>query len=168
MMRVSARRLAACVAVVTAGAVALIVPGSAGASPELPVTTATSVPTDEAGHGKVVVAFAEGVIPAGTLGALRNLGVERAIELPTIGAVAVTADLPVVDLLGNLPGVVAVEPQRRLVSYLYASKKQINAIGVHHPGGWQAGDRDPSGRDRCRRDRGRSRLGHFCASPGLR
>ena len=127
------RRLAVFVAAVTTGAVALIVPGSAGANPELPATTATSVPTDETGNGKVVVAFADGVIPAGTLGALRDLGVERAIELPTIGAVAVTADLPVVDLLGNLPGVVAVEPQRRLVSHLYASKKQINAIGVDQP-----------------------------------
>jgi len=67
MMPGSTRRLAALVAVLTAGAVALIVPGSAGANPELPVTTAASVPTDEAGNGKVVVAFANGVIPAGTL-----------------------------------------------------------------------------------------------------
>jgi len=127
------RRLAAFVAVLVAGTAALAAPGSATASPELPRIPATSVPTDEAGHGKVIVAFGDGVIPAGTLGALRDLGVERAIELPTIGAVAVTADLPVVDLIRTLPGVVAVEPQRRLVSYLYASKKQINAIGVDQP-----------------------------------
>ena len=127
------RRLAAFVAVLMAATAALVVPGSAAASPELPGTPATSVPTDEAGHGKVIVAFRDRLIPAGTLGALRDLGVERAIELPTIGAVAVTADLPVVDLIRTLPGVVAVEPQRRLVSYLYASKKQINAIGVDQP-----------------------------------
>jgi serine protease AprX len=133
MMLGSTRRLVASFAVLTACTAALMVPGTAGASPELPGTSATSVPTDEAGHGKVIVAFADGVIPAGTLGVLRDLGVERAIELPTIGAVAVTADLPVVDLLGTLPGVVAVEPQRRLVSYLYASKKQINAVGVDEP-----------------------------------
>ena len=69
--------------------------------------------------------------PAGTLRALRNLGVARAIELPTIGAVAVTAALPVVDLIDTLPAVAAVEPQRRLVSHLNASKKQIHAIGLH-------------------------------------
>jgi subtilisin family serine protease len=114
-----------------------MVPGSAGASPEPPASTTTlattSVPTDGAGNGKVIVAFDGGSIPAGTLGALRDLGVERAIELPTIGAVAVTAELPVVDLLSTLPGVVAVEPQRKLVSTLYASKEQINANGLDQP-----------------------------------
>ena len=79
------------------------------------------------------MAFGDRLIPTGTLGALRELGVERAIELPTIGAVAVTADLAVVDRIRTLPGVVAVEPQRRLVSYLYASKKQINAVGLDQP-----------------------------------
>ena len=133
MMLGQTQRLAAFAAFLTAGAGVLMAPGYAGASPELPVIAATSVPTDEDGHGKVIVAFADGVIPTGTLGGLRDMGVERAIELPTIGAVAVTAGLPVVDLLGTLPGVVAVEPQRRLVSYLYASKKQINAIGLDQP-----------------------------------
>jgi serine protease AprX len=128
------RRLAIfVVAVLTAGTVALVVPGSAAAGPQLPQVPKASVPTDAAGHGKVIVAFRDGTIPAGTLGALRDLGVERAIELPSIGAVAVTAELPLVDLIDNLPGVVAVEPQRRLVSHLYASKKQINAIGVDRP-----------------------------------
>lgn len=127
------RRLAALVAVLTTGAAtALIAPVSAGAIPELTAIAVPSVPTDEAGHGKVIVAF-DGVVPAGTLDALRNLGVERAIELPTIGAVAVTADLPVVNVLSSLPGVTSVEPQRRLVSYLYASKGQINALGVDQP-----------------------------------
>jgi serine protease AprX len=79
------------------------------------------------------VAFADGVVPIGTLVALRNLGVDRAIELPSIGAVAVTADLSVVGLLSGVPGVIAVEPQRQLVSHLYASKKQINALGVDQP-----------------------------------
>ncbi len=133
MMLGSTRRLAAFAAVLTAGAVALSAPGSAGASPQLPPVTVTSVPLDKAGHGKAIVAFADGVIPAGTAGALHRLGVERAIELPTIGAVAVTAALPVIDQLANLTGVVAVEPQRRLVSNLYASKKQINAIGADQP-----------------------------------
>ena len=127
------RWLTALAAVLVTGSVALAVPGSAGAVPDVLLPPVTSVPTDAAGDGKVIVAFHDGVVPAGTLGALRDLGVERAIELPTIGAVAVTADLPVVDLLDTLPGVVAVEPQRRLVSYLYASKKQINAIGLDQP-----------------------------------
>ncbi len=127
------RRLAAFVAVITAATGALVAPGSAAASPEPPPVPETSVPTDAAGHGKVVVAFGGGVIPAGTLGALRTLGVERAIELPTIGAVAVTARLAVVDRIRTLPGVVAVEPQRRLASHLYASKEQINALGVDQP-----------------------------------
>ena len=128
----STRRLAALAAALTVGSAALSVPGTAGASPELPGTTTatTSVPTDAAGLGKVIVAFGDAGIPAGTLAALRDLGVERAIELPTIGAVAVTADLAVVDLLRTLPGVVSVEPQRRLVTDLYASKEQINALGV--------------------------------------
>ncbi len=124
------QRMAAFVAVVTVGAFALTAPGPAGASTGLETITTTSVPTDADGLGKVIVAFADGVVPSGALGALRDLGVQRAIELPSIGAVAVTADLPVVSLLDTLPGVVAVEPQRRLVSHLYASKKQINAIGL--------------------------------------
>lgn len=66
------RRLAAFVALLTAST-ALMVPGSAGASPDVPGIPATStVPTDAAGHGKVVVAFADGRISAGTLGALRD------------------------------------------------------------------------------------------------
>ena len=127
------RRFAALVAVLTTAAAALIGPVSAGASPELAAIAEPSVPTDEAGRGKVILAFADGVVPIGTLVALRNLGVDRAIELPSIGAVAVTADLPVVDLLSGVPGVIAVEPQRQLVSHLYASKKQINALGVDQP-----------------------------------
>ncbi len=127
------RRLAALAAVLSTAAAALIGPVSAGASPELAAITEPSVPTDEAGRGKVILAFADGVVPTGTLVALRNLGVARAIELPSIGAVAVTADLPIVDLLSSVPGVIAVEPQRQLVSHLYASKKQINAIGVDQP-----------------------------------
>src|SRR3712207_1151329 len=95
----TARRLATCVAVLAAGTAPLMVPGQAGASPEPSRTTALSVPTDEAGLGKVIVAFEDGAIPAGTLGALRDLGVERAIALPTIGAVAVTAAVPLVGSL---------------------------------------------------------------------
>ena len=132
-MLLPARRLAALAAVLTTAGTALMGPVSAGASPELAAVTEPSVPTDEAGRGKVILAFADGVVPTGTLVALRNLGVDRAIELPSIGAVAVTADLPVVDLLSGVPGVIAVEPQRQLVSHLYASKKQINALGVDQP-----------------------------------
>ncbi len=127
------RRLAALAAVLTTAAAALIGPVPAGASPELAAITGQTVPVDEAGRGKVILAFADGVVPTGTGVALRNLGVTRAIELPSIGAVAVTADLPVVDLLSSVPGVVAVEPQRQLVSHLYASKEQINALGVDQP-----------------------------------
>jgi serine protease AprX len=126
------RRLTALVALLTAGT-ALMAPGPAGASLEVPEVPASSVPVDAAGHGKVIVAFDDGSIPTGTLRALQDLGVARAIELPTIGAVAVTAALPLLDRLPDLPGVVAVEPQRRLVSHLYASKKQINALGLHKP-----------------------------------
>ena len=133
MMPGRTRRLAASVAVLTAST-ALMVPGTAGASPDVPGVPTASVPVDAAGHGKVIVAFGDAGIPAGTLRAMRDLGVQRAIELPTIDAVAVTAELPVVDLIRTLPGVVAVEPQRQLVSYLYASKKQINAIGLDKPG----------------------------------
>lgn len=132
-MLLPTRRLAALAAVLTTAGTALMGPVSAGASPELAAVTEPSVPTDEAGRGKVILAFADGVVPTGTLVALRNLGVDRAIELPSIGAVAVTADLPVVDLLSGVPGVIAVEPQRQLVSHLYASKKQINALGVDQP-----------------------------------
>lgn len=132
-MLLPARRLAALAAVLTTAGTALMGPVSAGASPELAAITEPSVPTDEAGRGKVILAFADGVVPTGTLVALRNLGVDRAIELPSIGAVAVTADLPVVDLLSGVPGVIAVEPQRQLLSHLYASKKQINAFGVDQP-----------------------------------
>ena len=127
------RRLAALAAVLTTGAAALVAPVPAGASAELAAITSPTVPTDGAGNGKVIVAFQDGVVPAGTLDALRDLGVARAIELPSIGAVAVTAGLSVVDRLDTLPGVVAVEPQRRLVSHLYASKEQINANGVDEP-----------------------------------
>jgi serine protease AprX len=109
------------------------VPLSAGATLEATVITAPSLPTEEAGFAKAVVAFEGGVVPAGALVSLRDLGVERAIELPAIGAVAVTVDPAAADLLGTLPGVVAVEPQRRLVSHLYTSKEQINALGVDQP-----------------------------------
>ncbi len=130
MMHGVSRRLVTLAAVLAAGTAPLMVTGQAGASPEQSEGSMVSVPTDAAGFGKVVVAFDGGVIPAGTLRALRNLGVERAIELPTIGAVAVTAPPRVVGAVETLPGVVAVEPQRRLTSTLYASKKQINAIGL--------------------------------------
>ena len=127
------RRLAAFVALLTAST-ALMVPGSAGGEPRC-----SRDPRDVDG------AYGRGRARQGRRGLRRRqdlrrharraagLGVERAIELPTIGAVAVTAELPVVDRLDTLPGVVAVEPQRRLVSYLYASKKQINAIGMDQP-----------------------------------
>ena len=126
----STRRLATIVALLTAGTAALVVPATASASPEPSPRPAASVPTDAAGLGKVVVAYRGGDLPAGALAALKDLGVERAIELPSIGAVAVTAKLRVVEQIRTLPGVEAVEPQRRLESYLYASKKQINATGM--------------------------------------
>ena len=129
MMLGPKRRLAALVALLTAGT-ALMVPGPAGAALDVPDVPDAAFPVDAAGNGKVIVAFGDEGIPAGSLRALQRLGVERAIALPSIGAVAVTAELPVVDRIASLPGVVAVEPQRRLVSHLYASKKQINALGL--------------------------------------
>ena len=133
---ISRRAATTFVAALAVGTSPLLVPAQAGASPEpsaasgVSAIAADSVPTDAAGLGKVIVAFEGGVIPAGALRALRELGVERAIELRTIGAVAVTAPLAVVDLLATVPGVVAVEPQRQVKSDLYASKKQINALGL--------------------------------------
>ena len=126
-------RLAASAAVLVAAAATLSPALSAQASPEVAAVSTSSFPTDEAGLAKVIVAFEDREVAAGSLAALRDLGVERAIELPSIGAVAVTAERRVVDLLDTLPGVVAVEPQRRLVSHLYASKQQINALGVDQP-----------------------------------
>ena len=84
-------RLSVPLAVLVTASAALASPLSAGAAPELPATSQMTVPTDENGLGKVIVAFDGGVIPSGTLRALRDLGVDKAVELPTIGAVAVTA-----------------------------------------------------------------------------
>jgi serine protease AprX len=137
MMLGISRRLVAVAAVLTAGTAPLLVPGQAGASPAPSgVASTSSFPVDEAGLGKVIVAFDDGLIPAGTLTALRDLGVERAIPFKTIGAVAVTAPLPVLDLISSVPGVVAVEPQRQIVPDLYASKKQINALGLDRRGSY--------------------------------
>lgn len=134
MKLAATRRLASLAALTTLTAGALLAPVSAGAEGELtPSTSTTTVPVDAAGLGKVIVAFADGAIPAGTLAALQSLGVERAIPFSTIGAVAVTAEPSIVGLLETLPGVVAVEPQRQLVTDLYASKKQINAVGLDQP-----------------------------------
>lgn len=131
MTRTPARRLTAPVALVAAAA--LLIPGNSAASTEAAPAPASSVPTDAAGLGKVIVAFDDAAIPAGTLRKLQALGVERAIPLRTIGAIAVTAPLAVVDRLDTVPGVSAVEPQRQLESHLYESKKQIRALGVHKP-----------------------------------
>ncbi|QZY30172.1 S8 family serine peptidase [Nocardioides coralli] len=132
MLRTITRRLTASVAVL-ATAAAMAVPATTGASAQPPSAPASSVPTDGDGLGKVIVAFDGGGIPTGTLAALQALGVERAIPLRTIGAIAVTAPLRVIDRLDTVPGVAAVEPQRRLDTQLYESKKQIKAVGVDKP-----------------------------------
>lgn len=122
---VAAAALLAAAVLMIAGAGA----SQAEAEPTVEDIPVPALPVDAAGHAKAIVAFADG-IPAGTLDALSALGVVRGIELPTIGAVAVTAPAAVIDAVAALPGVTAVEPQRQLVSHLYASKKQINAVGL--------------------------------------
>ena len=136
-MPVTSRRLPALLLLALAAMLALAGPaslpaGASGSASQLEVAPA-GVPLDADGNGKVILAFDGGTIPAGTQQQLASLGVVRAIALPSIGAVAVTAPVAVVDALDGLPGVVAVEPQRRLVSHLYASKQHINAIRLYHP-----------------------------------
>ena len=90
MLRPTRRLTTLATALATSAAV--LVPLSAGATLETTAIAASSLPTDETGLAKAIVAFDGGVVPAGTLTSLRDLGVERAIELPSIGAVAVTVD----------------------------------------------------------------------------
>ena len=74
MLRPTRRLTTLATALATSAAV--LVPLSAGAAPRATAIATPSVPTDEAGLGKVIVAFDGGVVPAGTLAALRDLGVE--------------------------------------------------------------------------------------------
>ncbi len=137
MLRTPTRRLMTPIAVMAAAA-AVLVPGTSSATDssatdQIRSAPATLMPTDETGLGKVIVAFDDGVIPTGTLRALQALDAVRAIPLRTIGAIAVTAAPEVIEQLDTIPGVAAVEPQRRLATHLYESKKQIAAMDVDEP-----------------------------------
>lgn len=91
------------------------------------VARALDVPVVAAdGHARAVVAFEAG-LPGDVLPAMTDLGVVRGIELQAIDAVAVTAPPAVLALVAELPGVTAVEPQRRIQLDLYASRAQIDA-----------------------------------------
>ena len=106
------------------------------ATPARPGSSAvdvSSLPVGEDGLARAIVAFEDGTLPSGVLGALTDLGVVRGLELASIGAVAVTAPTDVLEQVAGLDGVLAVEPQRRLQLDLYASKQQINADGVAEP-----------------------------------
>ena len=78
---------------------------------------------------KVFVAL-DGDVTDAFLATLDALGVVRGIELPSIDAVAVTAPAAIVAKLAALPGVRAVQPQRRIQLDLFHSKEQIKAVGV--------------------------------------
>ena len=79
---------------------------------------------------KVIVAL-DGDVTDAFLATLDTLGVVRGIELPSIDAVAVTAPAAVVAKIAKLPGVRAVQPQRKLRLDLFHSKGQIKAVGVN-------------------------------------
>jgi len=98
---------------------------------------------------RVFIAY-DGALPAGILDSLEaievvpseatllldplladtTLGIVRAIELPSIGAVALTAPGPVIAAALQDSRVRAVALQRRIVFDLYASVEQINGRGV--------------------------------------
>jgi serine protease AprX len=100
--------------------------------------TVPDLPLGADGLARAIVAFDDGVLDAGVLDLLTFLGVVRGIELASIDAVAVTAPVAVLDAIALLPGVRAVEPQRRLALDLYVTKEQINAVGVDAPEDYQA------------------------------
>ena len=95
----------------------------------LPAGAAGATAPDDADLQKVIVAFDDDVT-ADDLGALDALGVHKGFELRSIDAVAVTAVPEVIAKLADVPGVVAVQPQRKLQLHLYASKEQIKANGI--------------------------------------
>ena len=122
--------------VVALGAAALVLTGLAAPAVAPPPASAATVtvpdlPVGADGLARAIVAYDGGVVPAGALDTLDELGVVRGIELSTIGAVAVTAPQAVIETVAALDDrIVAVEPQRRLQTDLYASKDQISAVGL--------------------------------------
>lgn len=117
---------------------------------------------------KVIVKF-DGDLTAEDLDALEALGVHQGFELRTIDAVAVTAPPRVVANLTDVPGVVAVQPQRKLQLHLYASKEQIKANGIAEPATYEraGGSFDLEGYDGEGVTVGVVDSGIFAAHPGL-
>ncbi len=142
----SRSRLAALVGAAAVAAAAAVPAAAQDAATDV-ASTATVVdvpdlPTDAAGNAKAILAYDGGQVPAGSLDLLDELGVVRGLELPSIGAVAVTAPQAVVEAVAAAdPAVVAVEPQRALQLDLYASKEQINRDlhGHHRQRLWRGG-----------------------------
>lgn len=103
-----------------------------------PVDVLDRAPIDADGNWKVIVAYEGGLVPDGVLDLLTELGVVRGLEFPTIGAVAVTAPLAVVQAIALDDRVIAIHPQGRVQLHLYASVEQINARGVEVAEQYQA------------------------------
>ncbi len=92
-----------------------------------------SLYVDDLGLSRVIVQYDDGALGADLLDGLGALGVTRALELPSIDAVAVTAPAAgISEVLTDAP-VTGVHEQRRIVSHLYASKEQVNAVGIEEP-----------------------------------
>lgn len=109
---------------------ALVVPAALAAPTRAPLTV-PDLPVGTDGLARAIVAYEGGVVPDGALDLLDDLGVTRGIELASIGAVAVTAPQAVIETLAATDDrLIAVAPQRRLELDLYASKEQIDAVGM--------------------------------------
>lgn len=137
----TARRLTAAAASLLA--LSVVAPAASAAPTPLDLV---DLPVGGDGLARAIVAYEGGVVPDDALGLMGDLGVARGIELSTIGAVAVTAPQAVVEALAAADDrIVAVEPQRRLELDLYASKEQIDAVGVDQPETYTATVDDVSG-----------------------
>lgn len=131
----SMRTLAAALAAATAAAAALTLPSSAAAAAgpdvDLLIEKALDIPVVSAdGLARGLVAFQDGAVTDSLLASLTDLGVVRGLELQAIDAVAVTALPSVIAEVVKLPGVTAVEPQRRITLDLFASRTMIDAEGI--------------------------------------
>ena len=123
----------------TRPAVALGLAAAALAGPlALAGSASPAAALDATAPAKVLVRL-DGPLTAALTDRLEALGVTRALELPTIDTLAVTAPQAVAAQLSALPGVTAVVPQRRLELNLYRSKSQINALGVAKPERYTSG-----------------------------
>ena len=89
-----------------------------------------SLYVDDLGLSRVIVQYEDGALGADLLDDLTDLGVTRALELRSIDAVAVTAPAVVIGQVLADARVTGVHEQRRIESHLYASKEQVNAVGI--------------------------------------